>query len=126
MNKEEIFDQLDLSRERLLVALEPLPDEALQQPGVMDNWTLADILAHLTAWESELVTALQRINQGKKPARIMAALADVNGYKELRLEENKDRNLGRIFDDLQALRLQLEEWLDDFTDQDLNEPNRYP
>ena len=126
MNKEEIFDQLDLSRERLLVALEPLPDEAFQQPGVMDNWTLADILAHLTAWESELVTALQRINQGKKPARIMAALADVNGYNELRLEENKDRNLGRIFDDLQALRLQLEEWLDDFTDQDLNEPNRYP
>ena len=126
MNKEEIFDQLDLSRERLLVALEPLPDEAFQQLGVMDNWTLADILAHLTAWESELVTALQRIKQGKNPARIMAALADVNGYNELRFEENKNRDLGRILDDLQALRLHLEEWLDEFTDQDLNEPNQYP
>ena len=91
MNKEEIFEQLDQTRERLLVALEPLPDEAFLQPGVMDSWTMADILAHLTAWESELVTSLQRIKQGKKPARMLAALADVDGYNTLRLEENKGR-----------------------------------
>jgi hypothetical protein len=125
MKKEEIFEQLDRTRERLLVALEPLPDEAFLQPGVMDSWTMADILAHLTAWESELVTSLQRINQGKKPARMLAALADVDGYNELRFEENKDRELSRIFDDLRALRLQLEEWLAEFTDRDLSDPNRY-
>ena len=125
MNKEEIFEQLDLTRERLLVALEPLPDEALLKPGVMDSWTLADILAHLTVWESELVTSLQRITQGKKPARMLAALADVDGYNELRFEENKDRELNRIFNDLRALRLQLEEWLADFTERDLSDPNRY-
>jgi hypothetical protein len=125
MNKEEIFEQLDRTRERLLVALEPLPDEALLEPGVMDSWTMSDILAHLTAWESELVTSLQRINQGKKPARLLAALADVDGYNELRFEENKDRDLNRIFDDLRALRLQLEEWLAIFTDRDLSDPNRY-
>ena len=125
MNKEEIFEQLDLTRERLLVALEPLPDGAFLQPSVMDSWTMKDILAHLTAWESELVTSLQRITQGKKPARMLAALADVDGYNELRFEENKDRELNRIFDDLRALRLQLEEWLVEFTDRDLSDPNRY-
>jgi hypothetical protein len=125
MNKEEIFEKLDLTRERLLVALEPLPDEAFLQPTVMDSWTMADILAHLTAWESELVTSLQRITQGKKPARMLAALADVDGYNELRFEENKDRELNRIFDDLRTLRLQLEEWLDEFTDRDLSDPDRY-
>ena len=125
MNRDDIFEQLDLTRERLLAALEPLPDEAFLRPGVMDSWTLADILAHLIAWESELVTALQRIKQGKKPARILAALADVDGYNLLRFEENKDRDLNRIFDDLRALRLQLEQWLTNFTDQDLNDPARF-
>ncbi len=125
MNKEEIFEQLDRTRVRLLVALEPLPDKAFLQPGVMDSWTMSDVLAHLTAWESELVTSLQRINQGKKPARLLAALADVDGYNELRFEENKDRDLNRIFKDLRALRLQLEVWLVEFTDRDLSEPNRY-
>ncbi len=125
MNKENIFEQLNRTRERLLVALEPLPDEAFLQPGVMDSWSLADILAHLTVWESELVTSLQRIKQGKKPARMLAALADVDGYNELRFAENKSRDLNRIFDDLQALRLQLEEWLAEFSDRDLSNPDRY-
>ncbi len=125
MNREDIFEQLDLTRERLLVSVESLPDEAFLQPGVMDSWTLADILTHLTAWESELVTALQRIKQGKKPVRILAALADVDGYNLLRFEENKDRDLGRIFGDLRALRLQLEERLAEFTDQDLTDPARF-
>jgi len=125
MNKEKIFEQLYRTRERLLVALEPLSDEAFLQPGVMDSWSLADILAHLTVWESELVTSLQRIKQGKKPARMLAALADVDGYNELRFAENKSRDLNRIFDDLQALRLQLEEWLAEFSDRDLSNPDRY-
>ncbi len=125
MNKEEIFEELDATRERLLLALEPLPDEALNEPGVMDNWSTADILAHLIAWESELVTALQRIKQGKKPARILAALNDVDDYNKLRFEENKGREIDRIFVDLRGLRIQLEKWLTEFSNRDLNDTDRF-
>ena len=125
MNKEEIFEELDATRERLLMALEQLPDEAYYEPGVMDDWSTADILTHLIAWESELVTALQRIKQGKKPARILAALNDVDGYNKLRFEENKGREIDRIFSDLRGLRVQLEEWLTEFNTRDLNDTNRF-
>jgi len=126
MNRDEILDELDRVREELLVTIEPLPDEALLEPGVMGEWTMADILAHLVAWESEMVTALLRIDQGKTPARLVDAFDDVDGYNALRYEENKGRDLDRIFEDLIGVRVQLEEWLSEFSDKELNDPKRYP
>lgn len=125
MNRSEILEQLDENRERLLVAIEPLPDEALLEPGAMGDWSVADILAHITAWESELVTGLLRINQGKKPTKMIAAFEDVDGYNARRFEENKGRDIERIFDDLQGVRVQLEQWLEEFSEKDLSDPNRY-
>lgn len=125
MKISEIQEKLDEQRERLLVALEPLPDEALLEPGAMGEWSVADILAHITAWESELVTGLMRINQGKKPTKMIQAFQDVDGYNGRVYEENKGRDLERIFDDLQGVRVQLEQWLEDFSDRDMTDPNRY-
>lgn len=116
MNAEAIHEALDRNRERLLVAIEPLPDEALVEPGVMGEWSVADILAHLTAWESELVTALMRVDQGRKPVRLLEAYADIDGYNARRYAENKNRELDRIFADLQGVRVQLEQWLEEFGD----------
>ncbi|MCI0394605.1 MAG: ClbS/DfsB family four-helix bundle protein [Chloroflexi bacterium] len=126
MDALQILDLLDESRERLLVAIAPLPDEALERPGVMGDWSVKDILAHLAAWESELVTGLMHINQGQKPARMLEAFQRVDEYNAERYAENKDRELNRVFDDFQNVRLQLEQWLEEFSERDLTDPNHYP
>lgn len=125
MDIDEIFEQLDSSRVRLLELLSVLPEEMLTQPDVMGDWTIADILAHLVVWESELITCLMKLDQGKKPKRMLAAIADLDGYNARRFEENKERDLERIFDDLQSVRVQLEEWLPKFSNEDLNDVGRY-
>ena len=38
------------------------------QPGVVGQWSLKDILVHLTLWEAELVTLLFQARQGQKPS----------------------------------------------------------
>jgi hypothetical protein len=125
MKVSDIQDKLDEYREQLLMAIEPLPDEALLAPGAMGDWSIADILAHLTAWESELVTALLRINQGKTPTKMIEAFENVDAYNERRYQENKGRDIERIFDDLQGVRVQLESWLEEFSDRDVSDPKRY-
>lgn len=122
---EQMLDQLDRSRERLLIAVEPLSDEALLEPGAVGRFSVADLLAHLTAWESELVTALMQLSQGKKPGNLLAALAQPDARAEQWYEENKGRDLDRIFDDFQGVRVQLEGWLEEFSDRDLTDPQRY-
>lgn len=126
MDAMTIQEQLEDVRIRLLEAIAPLPDEALLRQGVVGEWSVADVLAHLVNWEAELVTGLLRIDQGKKPTRLLDALADREAYNEARYQEMKGRDLDRIFDDLQGVRVQLEEWLEAFSDRALEEPGRYP
>lgn len=122
---EQLLDALDSSRERLLVALDELSDEALLEPNTIGGWSVADLLVQQTAWESELVTGLLRINQGKKPERLLAALKDVEEYGRLRYEENKGRDLDRIFYDLPQVRVQVEEWLEEFSEKQLSNKGHF-
>ena len=122
---EQLLDALDNSREKLLVALDSLPDEALLEPNTVGSWSVADLLVQLTAWESELVTGLMRVSQGKKPARLLAALKNAEEYGRLRHEENKGRDLDRIFDDWPQVRVQLEEWVEGFSEKQLSKKGHF-
>ena len=122
---EQLLNELDATREQLLVAIEPLPDEALMQAGAVAEWSIADVLVNLTVWESELVTGLLKIDQGNKPGRLLSAMAKPDEYNQQRFTENKDRDLNRIFDDLIKVRLELEEWLEAFSDKQLTDKKRY-
>ena len=122
---EALLDELDASREWLLVAIEPLPDEALEEKGAAGGWSIVDVLVNQTAWEAELVTALMRIKQSKRPDKLLAALKNPADYDEQRYEENQDRDLDQVFADYQSVRVQLEEWLEDFSERELTNPSRY-
>lgn len=122
---EQLLDALDSSRERLLIALDELPDEALLAPNTVGGWSVADLLVQQTAWESELVTGLMRISQGKKPVRLLAALDNAEEYGRLRFEENQGRDLDRIFDDLPQVRVQVEEWLEEFSEKQLSKKGHF-
>lgn len=120
-----ILDLLDGSRERVLAAIEDLPDEALLMEKAIGHYSVADVLALQVAWEAELVTGLMRLDQGKKPERLLAALANPEAYDTRRHAEYHERALDLIFDDLQQVRMQLEAWLEEFSERDLMNRNRY-
>lgn len=122
---EELANSLDRVRERLLSTVERLPDEALLAPGTIGRWSVADVLAHLTVWEAELVTGMMKIHEGRKPGRLLQALANRDSYNAARHKENEGRDLDRIFDDMFQVRRQLERWLGRFSDRDLTQSGRY-
>ena len=123
--KEELLDRLDFTRERLLVALEYLPDEALLEPNTVVGWSIADLLSVLTAWDAEVVTGLMHIKQGKPPQRLLAALTDPAAYNAARFSESQDRDLDVVFEDFQGARLHLEQWIEDFSERAMTKPGQY-
>lgn len=105
--------------------IELLPDEALVERGTVGDWSVADVLVNLMAWESEMVTAVRQIQQGKRPSRLLTALTEMEAYNQARYEENKERDLNRVFDDFMKVRLELEEGLEAFEDRDLTDTKRH-
>lgn len=121
----ELQEQLENVRMRLLEAIAPLPDEALTDANAVEHMSIRELLFLLTAWDSELVTGLMRIRQGKQPKRLLDALADREQYERTQLATASSRDLDQIFDDLQHVRIELEEWLTQFSDRELNDRRRY-
>lgn len=122
---EKMMDRLDETREALLLLLAELPDEALLQPGAIGSYSIADVLVNLTAWEAELITGLMRVDQGKRPSNLLDAMANRKAYNQKRHRENVGRDLDRVFDDLQQVRMQLETWLDTFSEKTLTNKRKF-
>jgi len=122
---DELLDRLDAARERTLVALEMLPDEALVQPGVVGRWSIANLLSILTAWDAEVVTALMQLRSGKAPDRLLAALRNPDIYNAQRYQEAQDRDLDSVFNDFQNSRAKLEDWLSELSERALIDRNHY-
>ncbi|MBM4424741.1 MAG: ClbS/DfsB family four-helix bundle protein [Chloroflexi bacterium] len=127
MDKSELLSSLEASRKNLLAALDGLSDDELTRPGAAGDWSVKDLLSHLTAWEAEMVAMLAReVRQGKKPKH-----ADITGAKIQELNsqwhaEYKDRPLQRVRADFSDVRKQILRQVSALSDNDFADPNRYP
>lgn len=122
---DNLLDQLDASREQILIALGDLPDNALTTRGAVGDWAISDLLAILTAWEAELITGLMRIDQNKRPDNLLQALKNPTAYETDCFQKNQERHIDQIFDDWQRVRVQLEGWMETFSWRNLTKAGQY-
>jgi hypothetical protein len=52
------LDELGRTRAELLAAIGELDEAALDRKGVVGNWSIKNVLAHIAAWEAWVVQAL--------------------------------------------------------------------
>lgn len=125
MTQDELFDQIEDERERLLEAIEGLPQEALLEAGVVGDWSIKDILAHLSGWEAELVKLLWNAKQGEKPKGEYFTGAPIDEINARWHAASQDRPLESVVDDFRGVRKQVLRRLENFSDEELNDPRRY-
>ncbi|HEY0606755.1 MAG TPA: ClbS/DfsB family four-helix bundle protein [Herpetosiphonaceae bacterium] len=83
-SKAELLSAINTEHERLTAALSGLTDEQLVQPGVESDWSVKDVLAHVTWWEQWMVQKLGALARGDKIPRL------------LRPDEDQDAGLARL------------------------------
>lgn len=127
MKKTELLEALEEERAELQEMLEDLPDEALLAPGVTGDWSIKDILNHLTFWEGQVVTLIFQAQHGMpKPSTAHFGKESVDAVNQRWYEEGKDRPLEMVWKDWLGVRKQMIRRVSDLTDQDLNDPQRFP
>jgi len=78
-----------------------LSDAQLMKPGVTGDWSVRDILAHVTTWEEEALTHLPLILEGGTPPRYSVRYGGLDAFNA-RMTEQKARL------SLSAVRRQLD------------------
>jgi hypothetical protein len=125
MDKYELLKALEDGREQFMTLIEELTDEQLQMPGVVGEWSIKDILIHISRWEAELVKLLWQVQQKLKPASILLNNVNVDEINERWYQESQARPLRQVLDDFESVRLQTMLRVEDLSDPDLLESKRF-
>lgn len=126
LEKQQLIDAFIKAREALLTAIDGLSNDEMLQPGAVGYWSVKDVLAHLTAWESELVTALVRIEQNKRGRPNIVAIDDIDEWNEEQYHTSASRNLQIIWDDFEGVGKHLIAAIEALSKKDLNDNRRFP
>lgn len=65
--RQMLAGQLHDARERLLASYAGLSNEELAQPDVCGEWSVAQALAHVAAWDRETTSTFQAMLEGVRP-----------------------------------------------------------
>ncbi|MFW9803148.1 MAG: ClbS/DfsB family four-helix bundle protein [Candidatus Thorarchaeota archaeon] len=125
--KESIIERIHTERRRLEKNIEPLSDEDMLVPGVIAEWSVKDIIAHLFDWEQRFLGWYEAGLRGEVPETPAPGLK----WSQLHIlnQEVFEKHRNRTLDDVKAeFRSSYERLLDTINgipEEDLFEVGRY-
>jgi hypothetical protein len=122
MNKQIVLQQLQAAYDSMLTAIRGLPDEAMLRIGAVGIWSVKDILAHVTAWKSELVTALSRLGQ---QAPNIVLIEDIDEWNLEQYRVNAPRDLDIVLEDYHGVHRHLVKTIESMDDKTLTNVRRF-
>ncbi len=124
MHKKDILEELISARQEFMAAVDGLSPDQMLHPGAIGIWSIKDTIAHLVAWESELVTALNQAQNRKIPG--IVRIDDIDEWNEERYHENARRLLDAVLADFEGVHRVLLEMVADYDERALLDNRRYP
>jgi uncharacterized damage-inducible protein DinB len=124
MNKRDLVGQLQEARAALLRAIDGLSPDAMLRPGVVGLWSVKDVLAHLTAWESELCTALAKLEQAQIVPQIVL-IDDIDEWNQEHYAEFASRPLDLVLEDFHGVHRMLLRLIDETDERTLTDVRKF-
>lgn len=87
MDREQLLERLEKAWQDFQESYAGLSDRELTKPGVSGDWSVRDILAHVTTWEQEALKHLPTILKGGKPPRYSVAYGGIDAFNRLMTEQ---------------------------------------
>lgn len=107
MKKQQLLDKIDTAWSALEASFDGLTGAQLAQHGVTGDWSVKDILSHITTWEEEALKHLPHIREGKRPPRYSVLYGGIDAFNALKTEENRTRSLAEVLARFETIHNQL-------------------
>lgn len=96
MRKQQVLEKLEKAWADFEMSFEGLSDAHLLQPGVTENWSVKDLIAHVSWWEEEALKHLPHIRQGITPPRYKDAYGGLDAFNALMTEQMHELPLAEV------------------------------
>ena len=112
MNREQLLKKIDTPWAALRASYAGLSEAQLAQPGVTGDWSVIDILAHVSAWENEALTHLPHILEGKRPPKYSDLYGGIDAFNALKVRESRAVSPAEVLARVEATHRQLVDYLE--------------
>jgi len=123
----KLFETMNQERTMLLDAITTLPEGLLDEKGVVGEWSIKNVLAHLTDWESVVTSFLpDRIATGNRPHILSVMSADEDAWNAQEVASREHLTPMEQLDEFQRTRQALLQVLSDAGEEALNRQHPWP
>jgi hypothetical protein len=96
VNRQQLLHRLDTAWETFQTSYAGLSNSRLTEPGVVGDWSVKDIIAHVTWWEEEALRHLPVIMAGDRPPRYSVTYGGIDAFNAMMAERKRDLSLADV------------------------------
>jgi hypothetical protein len=97
MKRQQALKRLDAAWTDFEQSFAGLSDAQLMIPGVTGQWSVRDIIAHVTWWEEEALKHLPLLREGRRPPRYSVTYGGIDAFNALMTEKREGISLAEVF-----------------------------
>lgn len=96
MNRNQVLAKLEQAWNSFRESYAGLSGEQLLQPGVVEDWSVKDLIAHVSWWEEESLKHLPHILEGKRPPRYSVLYGGIDAFNAKMTELKRSQTLDEV------------------------------
>jgi hypothetical protein len=124
MNRQQLLTRLEQGWTAIKESFAGLTDAQMTEPGVMGDWSVKDILVHVTTWEGEALKYLPLIIKGDKPPRYIQ-YGGIDAFNAQMTEQKRSLALFEVLLQLDATHGQLIDYLQGVPEEQFTRETRF-
>ncbi len=125
MDKQQVLKNLGKAWDELKESYAGLSDDELAKAGVMGEWSVKDIIAHVTWWEEEALKHLPTILAGGKPPRYSVAYGGIDAFNALMTEQKRNLSLPEVLRERDDTHQRLLEFIESAPEDQFGRETRF-
>ena len=125
MKKPQVIDKLEAAYRDFTESYAGLSDAQMLAPGVTGEWSVKDLLAHVTWWEEEALKHLPGILRGVRPPRYSVLYGGIDAFNAKMTAEHQALSLGEARRQAADVHRRLVEYLQTIPDEQFASETRF-
>ncbi len=125
MKKERVIRNLEAAWAEFEESYAGLTDAELIEPGVTDDWSVKDILAHVSWWEEEALKHLPYILEGGRPQRYSVLYGGIDAFNAQMTAKRQAVPLSQIEKDQADIHMRLMRYLETISEEQFTTETRF-
>lgn len=125
MNREQLLRQLDRRWLEFKETFAGLPDDALTESGVVGDWSVKDILEHVTSWENEALKYLPIVLKGERPPRYSVQYGGIDAFNAKMTAQNRALSLAETLERLEETHRKLVSYVQTVPEEEFRTETRF-